>query len=57
MNISDLLKNFTQQKPKGIGDVIAIATQAVGIKPCGSCNQRKEKLNQLIPFNTNQNEK
>lgn len=34
---------------KGLGDVIAKATKAVGIKPCGKCRERQKKLNQLIP--------
>jgi hypothetical protein len=37
----------------GLGDVVAAATKAVGIKPCGSCQQRRETLNKLIPFSDN----
>jgi hypothetical protein len=37
---------------RGLGDVIARATSAVGIKPCGGCKQRQEKLNRLVPFGT-----
>ena len=40
----------------GLGDVIARATSAVGIKPCGGCQKRREALNKLIPFNTNEPE-
>jgi hypothetical protein len=41
-----------QAKPKwtGLGDVVASATSAVGIKPCGGCKQRQEALNKLVPF-------
>ena len=35
---------------KGLGDVIANITTAVGIKPCVKCNERKETLNKLFPF-------
>jgi len=35
---------------RGLGDVIAAATTAVGIKPCGGCKQRQEALNKLVPF-------
>jgi hypothetical protein len=35
----------------GLGDVVSIATSAVGVKPCGGCKQRQEKLNQIFPFN------
>jgi hypothetical protein len=38
----------------GLGDVIASATSAVGIKPCGGCKQRQEALNKLVPFDTSQ---
>ena len=37
-------------KPKGIGDVVANITKAVGIEPCDGCKQRQEKLNKLFPF-------
>jgi hypothetical protein len=36
----------------GLGDVIARATGAVGIQPCGGCKQRQATLNrwvQLVP--------
>jgi len=38
------------KKIKGLGDVVAKITEAVGIEPCEGCNKRKEKLNQLFPF-------
>ncbi len=34
----------------GLGDVIASATKAVGIKPCGGCQRRQAALNKLVPF-------
>lgn len=33
----------------GLGDVVAGATKAVGIKPCGACQKRREALNQATP--------
>jgi len=36
----------------GLGDVVAGATRAVGIQPCGGCKQRQAALNrwvQLVP--------
>jgi hypothetical protein len=33
----------------GLGDVIAGATKAVGIKPCGKCQQRQAALNRATP--------
>ena len=38
------------KKNKGLGDVIANITTAVGIEPCEGCNKRKEQLNRLFPF-------
>lgn len=35
---------------RGLGDVVAAATSAVGIKPCGGCKKRQEALNRLVPF-------
>jgi hypothetical protein len=35
---------------RGLGDVIASATKAVGIKPCGGCKKRQAALNRLMPF-------
>ena len=37
-------------KWRGLGDVVASATKAVGISPCGGCQQRREALNRLVPF-------
>ena len=37
-------------KSKGLGDSIAKLTEAVGIKPCVSCEKRKNILNKLFPF-------
>lgn len=39
-------------KPRGLGDTIAKATKAVGIKPCGGCKRRQAKLNELVPYKT-----
>lgn len=40
------------KKIKGLGDVVATVTSAVGIEPCKGCKKRQEKLNKLIPFGT-----
>lgn len=48
----DESKKKTQPMPiTGLGDVVAKITSAFGIKPCGGCQKRKEKLNQLFPLN------
>ena len=40
------------EKPKirGLGDVIATVTKAVGIQPCGGCQKRQEFLNKIVPL-------
>lgn len=40
----------TAQPARGLGDVVAKATQAVGLKPCQSCKKRQEWLNKKVPF-------
>ena len=35
---------------RGLGDTIAKATKAVGIKPCGGCKKRQAALNKLVPY-------
>jgi hypothetical protein len=35
---------------RGLGDVVAAMTTAVGIAPCGGCKERQEQLNRIIPF-------
>jgi hypothetical protein len=35
---------------RGLGDVIAGITKAIGIEPCESCKQRQDILNKLFPF-------
>lgn len=37
----------------GLGDVVAAATKAIGIKPCGGCQRRREALNKMMPFGDN----
>jgi len=39
-----------EQISRGIGDTIAKLTSAVGIKPCGGCKKRQQKLNKLFPY-------
>ena len=38
------------QKSRGLGDTVAKITSAIGIKPCGGCKERQDKLNKLIPY-------
>ena len=44
-------------KPKGLGDVVASMTKAIGIKPCAGCAKRQAALNRLVPFKVDQTPK
>lgn len=44
------LPGFINDEDIGLGDVIKRATSAVGIKPCGGCEQRAAALNRWIGF-------
>ena len=33
----------------GLGDAVAAATKAVGVRPCGGCARRQEALNRATP--------
>jgi hypothetical protein len=35
-------------RPVRAGDAIAAATSAVGVRPCGGCKRRQEKLNRAF---------
>lgn len=39
-----------QQPMRGVGDVVARATHALGIPSCAPCEERRRRLNQLWPF-------
>ena len=38
-------------QPMGLGDAIRAATEALGVQPCGGCEERRKKLNQRVQFN------
>jgi hypothetical protein len=41
------------QPMRGLGDLVAKVTGAIGIKPCVPCKTtRKDYLNRLVPFST-----
>jgi hypothetical protein len=46
-------RNCPKVPSRGLGDTIAKITTAVGIKPCGGCNRRKEWLNRVFPYEQN----
>jgi hypothetical protein len=44
------LPGFVKEEPVGLGDVIKHATTIAGVRPCGGCSQRAERLNRWIAF-------
>lgn len=44
------LPGFIREEEIGLGDVIKRATSAVGIRPCGGCEQRAAALNRWMVF-------
>jgi hypothetical protein len=44
------LPDFIVEDEIGLGDAIKRVTSSIGIKPCGGCQQRASKLNNLIVF-------
>ena len=46
------MQDKPKRKSKGIGDVIETITEAVGIKKCNGCENRKQWLNLHFPFYT-----
>lgn len=45
-------KPQTPEEParvRGLGDVVAKATKAVGIQPCAPCERRRNWLNKYFP--------
>ncbi len=39
-----------KNKSEGLGDTVKKITNAVGIKQCGACKRRQQKLNRLFPY-------
>lgn len=35
---------------QGLGDTVEKITRKLGIKPCGGCKRRRDKLNRAIPY-------
>jgi len=44
------LPGFVGDEDIGLGDIIKRATYAMGIKPCGGCEQRAAALNHWMTF-------
>lgn len=51
MEISEApVKQPKKKKLKGLGDVVKVVTNAIGIETCDDCEQRRLKLNKMFPF-------
>jgi hypothetical protein len=44
------LPGFIVEQEVGLGDVVKRATYALGVKPCGGCENRAATLNQWVVF-------
>lgn len=44
------LPGFVSDEDIGLGDAIKQVTYAVGIRPCGGCDQRAARLNRWLVF-------
>lgn len=51
LQIAEAKQELRKPEPsKGLGDTIAKVTKAVGIKPCGPCERRRQWLNARVPY-------
>jgi len=44
----------SQKKIEGLGDIIKRLTNAVGVKTCSKCEERRKKLNSMFPIKKDQ---
>jgi hypothetical protein len=44
------LPGFIADEPIGLGDAVKRATSSIGIRPCGPCAARAERLNRRVVF-------
>jgi hypothetical protein len=44
------LPSFIVQEPVGLGDVVKRGTTALGVRPCGGCQQRAARLDRWVRF-------
>ena len=35
---------------RGLGDTVAKITKKFGVKPCGACAKRRQRLNKAVPY-------
>jgi hypothetical protein len=44
------LPGFVSDEAVGLGDAVKRATSAVGVRPCGPCARRAQRLNEWLVF-------
>lgn len=44
------MPGFVDDRVIGLGDVVSRATSTVGLRPCGGCVRRADRLNQVVVF-------
>jgi hypothetical protein len=44
-----------KETSKGLGDTIKKITSKMGVKQCGGCKRRQQKLNRLFPYKPKDN--
>jgi hypothetical protein len=55
--VQNKMSDNIDNKSKGLGDTIKKVTDKLGIKQCGKCKKRQEKLNKMFPYKTEQHRK
>jgi hypothetical protein len=48
--MQQLAEGKESRKWEGLGDVVASATKAIGIKPCTPCERRRQLMNKMFSF-------
>lgn len=51
------LNQKQKEKSKGLGDTISKITHALHIKECEGCAWRRQKLNEIFPYKSNEEKK
>jgi len=44
------LPRFVADEPVGLGQVVKRVTSSLGVRPCGACERRAARLDQLLRF-------
>ena len=46
--------NSDKPKIEGLGDIVKRLTNAVGVKTCSKCEERRKKMNKMFPIKKGQ---